>query len=69
MARRASQDRLLPAKAQATLRRAALLSALAAAAWPLQALLIAWGIGGWLSGAPGSASLGVAAGFAAVRAG
>ncbi|WP_289154186.1 thiol reductant ABC exporter subunit CydD [uncultured Salipiger sp.] len=66
MARRASPDRLLPAQAQATLRRAALLSAVAAAAWPLQALLIAWGIGGWVSGAPGSASLGVAAGFAAV---
>ncbi|MCR8549384.1 ATP-binding cassette domain-containing protein [Salipiger sp. P9] len=51
MAKRSSPDRLLPKQAQSTLRRAALLSAVAAALWPLQALALAWGIGGWVAGA------------------
>lgn len=66
MAKRRSPDRLLSQQAQGTLRRAALLSALAAALWPLQALALAWGIGGWVAGAGVRASLIAAAGFALI---
>lgn len=66
MAKRRSPDRLLSQQAQGTLRRAALLSALAAALWPLQALALAWGIGGWVAGAGVRASLLAAAGFALI---
>ncbi|MFC4731372.1 thiol reductant ABC exporter subunit CydD [Salipiger abyssi] len=66
MAKRTSPDRLLPKQAQGTLRRAALLSALAAALWPLQALALAWGIGGWVTEAAPQASLAAAGAFAVI---
>ncbi|MBU2959761.1 ATP-binding cassette domain-containing protein [Citreicella sp. C3M06] len=64
MARTSSPDRLLTAEAQTGLSRAARLSALAAALWPLQALALAIGIGGWVSGAGAGHTLACAAAFA-----
>ncbi|EPX75773.1 thiol reductant ABC exporter subunit CydD [Salipiger mucosus] len=64
MARRPTADRLLSTEAIGRLRRAAMLSVAAGLFWPLQAMALAWGVQGWVSGADATRSLVAAAFFA-----